>query len=166
MRHTQAFKQVYREAQGDDNKRPAAVLKCLKQNADWSEDEKNEFITEFWITTNFPSHHTDIWKEIFLLYPKSMRYKLENSLLEPLTIYRGASTIGFSWTTELEKAIWFCKRNREMGFSKSTVFEATVKRNGILFESNDRDENEVVIEYWRNDIWQMAPKDISNLYSK
>jgi hypothetical protein len=161
MKHLQAFNQVYREAQGDDNKRPAAVLKCLKQNTDWSDDEKNEFITEFWITTNYPSHHTEIWREIFSLYPICKSYKLENSELKPLTIYRGASSIGFSWTTDLEKAIWFCNRNREMGYPKSIVFHAVVNRNGILFESDDRDECEVVIEFWRNDIWQMSPIEIA-----
>ena len=40
MKHIQAFNQVYREAQGDDNKRPAAVLKVLKQNTDWSDIKK------------------------------------------------------------------------------------------------------------------------------
>jgi hypothetical protein len=161
MKHIQAFKQVYREAQGDDNKRPAAVLKCLKENTDWSDDEKNEFISEFWISTNFPSHHTEIWKEIFALYPISINYKLKNSELEPLKIYRGASSIGFSWTTDVEKAFWFCNRNREMGDFKSTVFEAVVNRNGILFESDERSESEVVIEFWRKDIWQISPTEIN-----
>jgi hypothetical protein len=163
MKLIQAFNQVYREAQGDDNKRPAAVLKGLKQNTDWSDDEKNEFITEFWITTNFPSHHTEIWKEIFSLYPISINYKLENSELEPLKIYRGASSIGFSWTTDIQKAIWFCNRNKEMGYPKSTVFKAVVNRNGILFESDDRSESEVVIEFWRNDIWTEEPIEFLDL---
>ena len=166
MELREAIKQVYRDAKGDDNERPYAVFRILSKNLDWHDDDKNEFIGMFWETTNFPSHHAEIWKKIFKHYPLVNEYKSLHIRLEPLDVYRGASQNGFSWTTDLKKAVWFCNRNREMGDSSSVVFGATVRPHGIYFETDNRNEKEVLIRYWRKDIWKQAPIDVTDFIPK
>ena len=162
----EAINQVYRDAKGDDNERPNAVYRILNENLDWHDDDKNEFIGTFWETTNYPSLHADVWKKIFKLYPLVNEYKLFHRRSEPLDVYRGASQNGFSWTTSLKKAVWFCNRNREMGDARSVVFRALVRPHGIYYETDNRNEKEIIIRFWRKDIWKRSPIDITDFIPK
>jgi hypothetical protein len=66
---------------------------------------------------------------------------------QEIVIYRGVNGLGseawYSWTTNKEKAIWFATRWDAHG----TVFEGTVKKKDILFSHNERDEEEVFVDY-------------------
>jgi hypothetical protein len=53
-----------------------------------------------------------------------------------------------------------------MGDSSSVVFGAIVRPHGIYFETDNRNEKEVLIRYWRKDIWKQAPVDITDFISK
>ncbi len=166
MNLNDAIKQVYKESMGDDNERPYSVLKILNQNLNWSDQDKNEFISSFWESTNYPSRHAETWIKIFKIYPFVDEYKANHKRLEPLNVYRGASQLGFSWTTSLKKAVWFCNRNRKMDDPKSIVFGAIVRPHGIFFETDNRLEKEVVIRYWRKDIWKQTPIDVTDFIPK
>lgn len=65
-----------------------------------------------------------------------------------VTVYRGTVNVsadravrGLSWTTSKEVACWFACRGKGTGL----VLSATVEASDIIFWSNDRDENEVVL---------------------
>jgi hypothetical protein len=64
----------------------------------------------------------------------------------PFTVYRGIAgrgparrIRGISWTTSLERAIWFAKR---FNFQKPTVFSATVEKSMVYLYTNERQEAE------------------------
>jgi hypothetical protein len=66
----------------------------------------------------------------------------------PVTLYRAqvGRTIGMSWTTELDQAIWFHGRNGRYGFSDARLLRATVAPVRILgIVDGGRDESEVIV---------------------
>jgi len=65
---------------------------------------------------------------------------------EVITIYRGEGTKSlpfdksYSWTTDIDTAIWFASK----GVGKA-VYEAKVHKSDIIFSTNKRHENEVIV---------------------
>ena len=68
------------------------------------------------------------------------------------TLYRGVGgngkarrVTGFSWTSSLDKAIWFAKRAKLFGLNDPAVFTVTVPRENVLAYCNERDEHEYLL---------------------
>jgi hypothetical protein len=152
-----AINEVYRCSLGDDNRRPYCMLKLLKEHQTWNDEQRDEFIGEFWAYTNNPSSHVSTWIEIFNYYPKAINAKHNLNRNEILTVYRGADRIGFSWTQSKKIAAFFAKRNIEFGDTNSVVFRAEIYRHGIIFESEARLESEIVLRFWDESIWYSKP---------
>ena len=69
--------------------------------------------------------------------------KYYNSLPEEVEVYRGCkkhNIYGRSWTVNLEKAIWFSTR-----LKNDLLVSTVVKKDNILFYSNSRSEDEIVL---------------------
>jgi hypothetical protein len=70
---------------------------------------------------------------------------------ETFTVYRGVSgrgrarrVRGLSWTLDLDRAWWFARRLSYLG--EPAVFDATVPRSAVFFYTNERKEQEMVLE--------------------
>jgi hypothetical protein len=89
------------------------------------------------------------------LFTKADREHLD-TLPDTFRIYRGAkqwNVSGMAWTLDLQRAIYFATHNDDAGMACSlplcltgVVIERTIHKKDVLFYSNDRDEEEVVLK--------------------
>jgi hypothetical protein len=149
--------------------RPRVLSKYLK-TADVSLDQANHMIQLVWEDAEFPEQQARLWQRLLA------RYSSNHAITEPLQVYRGGTTSsGYAWTTDIDMARWFAKRtlNFEQAFWRnvydlpyglgSKVFSAQVNPNAIVFTTNERNENEVVVATWRKTAWAVKPQILESL---
>lgn len=100
-------------------------------------------IINIWTDTEFPSLSIDLWKQIFSV--RKVPPHLTKCLSEEMTVYRGGEPDGISWTLDKEKGEWFSNRSEMMTRLKQPLCSMRVKRDDVLFFTDERNENEVVI---------------------
>lgn len=94
------------------------------------------------------------WKKFFSLADRQKLRALGDPIPDsPITIYRGVTCSrfghrGLSWTRNPNTAAWFALRHPEAS-RNPVVYSLLVKPDQIIFMTNDRNEEEVVIEVWR-----------------
>ena len=159
-----ARKEVHLGARGEDDLRPPIILKQLQIHVEWTDEDKNEFIEEFWAHSNNPHKNAEIWRAIFAFYPKVVETRRKYQITKTFTLFRGGSERGFSWTTSLKEAEYFRKRNAELGFKDCYLWRGEVSSDGILFETEVRGEEEFVLRYWDETIWIQKPMKITITY--
>ena len=122
---------------------PQLVLEQIKKHPEWSDDQVWDLIIDTWIDTEMAFQQRELWSEVFSLrtHPES----LVSDLPDVFTVYRGGDEEGFSWTLSEEQAEWFAERNQKFGFKNTQVVKKIVHREDVLFYSNDRQEQEVVL---------------------
>jgi hypothetical protein len=158
---------VYMNSPGGDHERAPQVLKMLKANPNWTQEDRDDFIEGFYFFTNGISFQTDLWREIFTYYGPA---KKPSKRKKPLTVWRGASNLGLSWTKSFETAQMFARRNSASYFSPdggdSKIWRGVVNPEAIIFESNRRGESEVVIDFDNADlcVWHEEPIDYTKWY--
>lgn len=120
--------------------RSECLLEVLKkQSSHLSDEEVWDLVTDLWSEVEFNSNDRDIWLELFSL--RESIDSLKQELPEEMTIYRGGHEEGFSWTLSREVGEWFSNR-----FDEDTPFlEKVIKKSDVLFYTNDRNEEEVVL---------------------
>ena len=115
----------------------------------------NEWVWWVWTDSENPYINRKVWIKIFNLYNSGETYVSEkdkaafDELPDVLTAYRGASQeeangeypLGLSFTLSEEKASWFASRYGRNG----VVIEKVIQKKDILFYSDARLEQEVVI---------------------
>jgi len=140
---------------------PPLIHKYIKHNhKQLEQDHINSLIERVWVTTEFPEIHIKHWDWLW------KRYRPNHTITEPVRIYRGTGAFNkraWSWTTDLDMAIWFAKRNfmfLEIALANThpdipapagQVLEGVMHPDGILFATDARDESEVVIsgaDHW------------------
>lgn len=73
------------------------------------------------------------------------------SLPQTLTVYRGGSSGGYSWTLSKEKAQWFSRRNvRNNKQHKGELWQLDIDKSEIAWYTNGRNEKEVIIIEHKN----------------
>jgi hypothetical protein len=102
-----------------------------------------ELVQDYWVDTEFPFHQWDTWLRLF--EERGTNTSLTSHLPDEVTIYRGGHRSGVSWTTSLETASWFAKRNALFDENEMTVWETTIPKHKIIFFTNHREENEVLL---------------------
>jgi len=131
--------------------RPGLALKYLKAGLVM---DPGEFIRNWWEDTEFPMYQDSVWRKVFKFYPKEVR-------IIPIRIYRGGPNwTGFSWTTRQDKAEWF--KTRLDPYKRNVIWTAVVNPKRIIFETNDRNESEVVIQYWYKDSFIQEPTELKH----
>jgi|TARA_R110000824_G_scaffold56130_1_gene153931 hypothetical protein len=101
-----------------------------------------EFLANVWTDTENAWQNLDVWRKLWnsfrtrppLELPVDTRF---------VTIYRGVRDLthdGLSWTLNRDSAKWFGNR-----FGSGYLLEATVLTSDILFYSNERNEEEVLL---------------------
>jgi hypothetical protein len=100
--------------------------------------------------TNFAGWSLSAMQSVFDMADKAKLRAAGNPLPlgEQFTVYRGISgegkfrkPSGYSWTDDLDRAVWFAKR---YGLEDPAVYQATVAAADVLFFSNDRNERDFV----------------------
>ena len=117
-----------------------------------TEEEFNSMMKDCWVMTEYPNQE-GTWL-LLKLFEKSKRELLMtkeelekfNSLPQVIIIYRGlqgskAKIRGLSWTLSKDKARWFATRWK----NENKVYQAEINKEDIFMYTNDRNENEVVI---------------------
>lgn len=102
-----------------------------------------KLVQDYWVDTEFPLHQWDTWLRLFEERPTDA--SLTSHLPDVVTIYRGGRRDGASWTTSLETASWFAKRNALFDKNEMTAWETTIPKSKIIFFTNQREENEVLL---------------------
>jgi hypothetical protein len=105
-----------------------------------------------WANTEYP--HQIKTRELINAFKdadcKIINKKDFNQLPETLTVYRGlqgskAKLRGLSWTLNLKIATWFANRFKLQG----KVYSAQIKKKDIFFYSNERNEQECVLNPYK-----------------
>lgn len=109
----------------------------------FSDEEHWEMITDYWVLQemNTNGERLENWKKIFNLRPRIN--KLVEKLPETFTAYRAGDESGFSWSLSKETAEWF--QNRFSDVYETEIHQREFKRDEILFYTNSRNEQEVVV---------------------
>ena len=143
--------------------RPKVLEKYLKE-VQLPTDKINELIQLVWEDAEFPDEQRAVWKRLLNKYTESHFIK------EPIRVYRGGTNAqGFSWTTDLDMAKWFARRT--LGFEQvywrerfgmeyhmgTRVYSALANPKSVVFTTNERLENEVVVKTWRKGCWIEDP---------
>ena len=111
-----------------------------------------------WTLIEVMNHDTNVTKNQILSWIKeadkdllmdSEELALYNAFPEVATIYRGCGKPtgkkGLSWTTNKQKAEWFADRFKEK--KSGFVYRANIRREDIVFYTDSRSEQEVVVDF-------------------
>lgn len=111
---------------------------------DVTDEEYWEIIKSVWSRQelNTDGNRKKTWRKVFSFRPPVQ--SLTNDLPDQFTAYRAGKEDGFSWTLSKEVAEWFQQRFKAQ-FGKVPFLERTFKRSDVVFYTNDRNEQEVVI---------------------
>lgn len=103
--------------------------------------EKYDLIRQVYVDTENLHQNLEWWKDIlFDLIGKDV-WNSVASLPRSITVYRGGTEDGISWTNNLETALWFAKRWN----ANLPVWTGVVSRDRIVGYLDDRGEHEVVV---------------------
>ena len=139
-------------------------LSWLYENYDLITDERAyyEFLKDAYIQSEFPMSGFDDYDDLLKLlwykdYPKLMmdidELGFYSQLPQEITIWRGVrvkekldeENIGFSFTLDKDRAIWFAKRFLGDGIGTPMLIEAKVDKYDILSVFLNRGEEEVLV---------------------
>jgi hypothetical protein len=114
--------------------------------------ELSELMRWIWTSTEFPHQNrrrelVELFKKVDkkILMTKREQEKMD-TLPETIKVYRGVwgkkiTRKGLSWTLNKDTAKWFSKRFAQKG----RVFEANISKEHIFLYTNDRNEEEIVL---------------------
>ena len=122
------------------------AIQYLSDMDELSHHEYWGLLTYVWPMVDTPSTALDTWAELWT----SSRPKPEGFFTlpvsdDPLKVFRGVQLSlmedGLSWTLSRKRAQWFADRHGDDGH----VFERKVLRKDVLYYTNAREEQEIVI---------------------
>lgn len=106
----------------------------------------NQKIEELWTASEFPHHQFETWVELFKWHSGQKCFKDTPVPDGRFKVYRGGDEeLGFSWTIDKEQAEWFVNRHHLMGDEHSFLREMLIKREDVLFYTDERGEKEIVL---------------------
>jgi len=114
------------------------------------DEQKYELFFNAWCRLEYGFHYiTEEFIKELMLYPRPPinipGYEGQNELV----VYRGMGSESnhvkqaLSWTTEIDKAMWFAKRWCSYGAAK--VYQAKIDISNIVGYIDDREESEVIV---------------------
>ena len=86
------------------------------------------------------------WRAIFAMR-KAMPWMIEDlppDLPKVFTVYRAGHVTGMSWSLDEGTAVWFYNRTQKQG-GRAEMHQRDIRRSDILFYTNGRGEQEVVL---------------------
>ena len=111
---------------------------------DVTDEEYWELVKDIWSRQEFNTDgkRKKNWKLIFSHRPSIP--SLSNELPNRFTAYRAGKEDGFSWTLDRETAEWFHNRFKSQ-FGNIPFLTKPFTKNDVIFYTNSRNEQEVVI---------------------
>lgn len=111
---------------------------------DVTDDEYWELVKSIWCRQelNSDGNRKKNWKKIFSHRPKIP--SLTDGLPDRFTAYRAGKADGFSWSLDKKTADWFHNRFKSQ-FGNIPFLTKTFTKDDVVFYTNDRNEQEVVI---------------------
>lgn len=112
--------------------------------------EFTDVLFDTWVDVEYPNQYgkaKSYWVELFSSPQRDRTYHHQSDKLifdalgDVVTVYRGGSIEGLSWTLDEEQAAWFADRGDE----PAALYRAEVKKEDIVLFSDAREESEVVI---------------------
>lgn len=121
-----------------------------------TKDEFAKQLKQIWIDTEFPNadKNVSVHELLKMFHKADINYlmttkekEMLDNLPEQVKIYRGSfrdnNYNALSWTLDYDKAHWFATRFDKEGY----VFEAMIDKKNIIAYFNDRNEDEVIIDF-------------------
>lgn len=126
-------------------------------------ESARELLIRVWTDQENPGANRAFFLQRFKYLRQPEAYKKVEQAVggETFKLYRGVQreerTLGLSWTTECEKAIWFARRFRHRKYTPVIYTLEYVHWNAILAYIDDRGESEVIV----NTSWPNIRKNIT-----
>lgn len=114
---------------------------CLSDQEHW------KILTDCWkMQKSDELNAADTWRKLFAMRPTMpwLTAELPDLLPEEFTVYRAGHATGMSWSLDRDVAEWFDTRTQKLG-GTSEMHERRIKRGDVLFYTNDRQEQEIVL---------------------
>lgn len=123
-----------------------------------SKKDLSKYLSYAWVNSEYTNRNADLPKsQMIRIFSKTDKcalmgkenYNVYASLPQELTVYRGISIDddknikALSWTLDKEQASWFATRFSRNGY----VYEAKIDKKDIFAFFNDRNEQEIVLNY-------------------
>jgi hypothetical protein len=114
----------------------------------YDKEKVNQQIEDLWTDSEFPHRQFVIWEELFKWHSGQKCFK-DTPVPDAdgwFKVYRGGcGSPAFSWTIDKEQAEWFVNRHHLMGDEHSFLSEVFIKREDVLFYTDERGEKEIVL---------------------
>jgi hypothetical protein len=118
---------------------------------DFSQLQINRAIESAYCRDETPSkHRRELWEYLFNDWYKAPRKRNRRMLPDAITVYRGGTWNGWSWTTDIVKARWFQQRWSLVDDYVCELWTTSITADDVLFFGRD-DESEVVVDHTRLD---------------
>jgi hypothetical protein len=141
----------------------AFVLRNFRRLAELGVLERN-WMTAYVHASHLNDYPLALLQEVFDTCDRALLrelYPIPDSHTERLSLFRGCAgpnhRMGMSWTTSLDKAIWYAAQHAEYrGLANRAVYAATVDRSEIYCRGHDHYEpNEFIVlpsTWWHVDV--------------
>jgi hypothetical protein len=117
-------------------------LSALQQVVPYMDEaDFNKLLFDVYVDSENISQNLDEWVDLLEPLVGLDAWDSTQDLPDELTIFRGGSKTGISWTLDLEKAKWFAQRMGQL----RPVWQTTVFKDEIVGFTNARSESEVIL---------------------
>lgn len=119
-------------------------IEVVKQYGDDMEPAQYwEVVRDVWTDSENIYQNIDTWREILEPAVGIDPFNTLSELPDTITVYRGGTPDGFSWTRKRDTAEWFARRFRDEG-NYLPVWEIQIPKSKAIAYLIDRGEEEVV----------------------
>ncbi len=106
-------------------------------------DQYPKIVKEVWTDSENIYQNQGLWRTFLKPFVGKDVCNTLSDLPEMITVYRGGTEDGFSWTLKKETAEWFSRRLRQED-DYLPVWEITIHKSQAIFYITDRNEEEIV----------------------
>lgn len=122
--------------------RLGAFVEVLK-NKDCPFEKLAKLLLDIWIDAESPSINKNIWMRLFRQFKNSKAFQTTKATLpETITVWRGGSPNGLSWTTSRDIAVKFAKRSYR---TTNKIQCRHIHKSDAICFLEDRGESEIII---------------------
>lgn len=106
-------------------------------------EELARLLLRVWEDSENPSINIHIWREMFDNFKDTKTFaRTKRNLPKQLTVWRGGSADGLSWTTDKKIADWFAKR---FSTGSAVVHNRQIRLDDVVCYLDHRNEKEIVL---------------------
>ncbi len=115
----------------------------VMRNTNCQFEKLAELLLKVWIDSENPSINKEIWTALFKKFKDSKTFNATKSNLpEQISIWRGGTADGLSWTTSKKVATWFANRFHN---DNPEIHQRQIQKSDVICFLEDRDESEIIV---------------------